>query len=186
MKQIAVYSGSFNPLHKGHQAIMEQLTRQGGFDEVYLVVTPQNPFKGEEGRQTGEERFQAALEALRRHPELRVKALDLELRMEPPQYTIRTLDTLRALEPENGFTLAIGADNLASFPRWRAYERILLEYGVVVFPRKGYHRGHLKARLLRENPAYRITLLPSPLVTISSTQIREGLAAGRDMSKWLM
>lgn len=184
--KIAVYSGSFNPLHIGHQAIMAQLTRQGGFDRVYLVVTPQNPFKGAEGRQTGEERFQAALEALRRHPELRVKALDMELKMPPPQYTIRTLDTLRAQEPDKDFTLAIGADNLASFPRWRDYDRILLEYGVVVFPRKGYHRGHLKARLLKENPAYRITLLDAPLVTISSTQIREGLAAGKDMSKWLM
>ena len=178
MKRIAVYSGSFNPLHKGHQAIMEHLTRRAGFDEVYLVVTPQNPFKGVEGRQTGEDRFQAALEALRRHPELRVKACDLELRMDPPQYTIRTLDALRALEPENRFTLVIGADNLASFPRWRDYGRILLEYGVVVFPRKGYHRGHLRARLLRENPAYRITLLQAPLVTISSTEIREGIAAG--------
>lgn len=186
MRRIAVYSGSFNPLHKGHLAIMEHLTREAGFDEVYLVVTPQNPFKGAEGRDTGEERFQAALEALRRHPELRVRALDIELKMDPPQYTIRTLDALRAQEPENRFTLVIGADNLASFPRWRDYGRILLEYGVAVFPRKGYHRGHLRARLLRENPSYQITLLKAPLVTISSTEIREGQAAGKDMSNWLM
>lgn len=186
MSRIAVYSGSFNPLHKGHQAIMEHLTTKAGFDEVYLVVTPQNPFKGEEGRQTGEERFRAAQEALRRHPSLRVKALDIELRMDPPQYTIRTLDALHALEPQNQFTLVIGADNLESFPRWRDYGRILTDYGVAVFPRKGYHRGHLKARLLKENPAYRIALLKAPLVTISSTQIREKTAAGKDMSRWLM
>ena len=69
---------------------------------------------------------------------------------------------------------------------WRFHERILLEYGVVVFPRKGYHRGHDRARLLKENPDYRITLLDAPLVNISSTEIRKGLEEGRDMSKWLM
>ena len=106
--------------------------------------------------------------------------------MLPPQYTIRTLDALKEREPGNEFTLVIGADNLANFMGWRFHERILLEYGVVVFPRKGYHRGHDKARLLKENPHYRITLLKAPLVNISSTEIRMGLEEGRDMSKWLM
>ena len=184
--KIAVYSGSFNPLHKGHEAIIRFLTREAGFDMVYLVVTPQNPFKDAHTLPTGEGRFQAAVEAIGRHPDLKVKAQDLELYMTPPQYTIRTLDALKAREPENEFTLVIGADNLENFGGWRFHERILLEYGVVVFPRKGYHRGHARARLLKENPAYRIKLLKAPLVTISSTQIREGLAAGKDMSAWLM
>ena len=183
---IAVYSGSFNPLHKGHEAILRYLTREAGFDRVYLVVTPQNPFKSTHTLPAGEDRYQAALEALARHPDLLVTAQDIELRMPPPQYTIRTLDALREREPENTFTLVIGADNLDSFSLWHLYERILLEYGVAVFPRKGFHRGHARARLLRENPSYRIRLLKAPLVTISSTQIREGLAAGKDMSRWLM
>ena len=106
--------------------------------------------------------------------------------MPPPQYTIRTLDVLREREPQNDFTLVIGADNLAGFAGWRFHERILLEYGVAVFPRKGYHRGYAKARLLKENPDYKIELLKAPLVTISSTQIRKGQAAGKDMSNWLM
>jgi len=55
-----------------------------------------------------------------------------------------------------------------------------------VFPRKGYHRGHAKAKLLKENPSYKITLLKAPLVTISSTEIRHGTADGKDMSHWLM
>ena len=184
--KIAVYSGSFNPLHKGHQAIMEFLTREAGFDCVYLIVTPQNPFKERHTLPAGQERFDAAVAAVARHPELKVKVLDIELKMTPPQYTIRTLDTLHQMEPENDFTLVIGADNLANFAGWRFHERILLDYGVVVFPRKGYHRGHDKARLLRENPAYKIRLLKAPLVTISSTEIRNGLNEGRDMSRWLM
>ena len=118
------------------------------------------------------------MEAVARHPELSVRVEDIELRMSPPQYTVRTLDTLKAREPENDFTLVIGADNLDNFTRWRDYSRILLEYGVVVFPRKGFHRGHLKARLLKENPAYKIRLIKAPNVTISSTQIRNGIAEG--------
>ena len=183
---IAVYSGSFNPLHIGHEAIIRFLTQEAGFDLVYLVVTPQNPFKEAHTLPAGRGRFQAAVEAIARHPDLKVVAQDIELHMTPPQYTIRTLDALHEREPENSFTLVIGADNLSKFQLWRYHERILLEYGVVVFPRKGFHRGHAKARLLKENPDYRITLLKAPLVTISSTEIREGQAAGRDMSAYLM
>ena len=184
--KIAVYSGSFNPLHIGHQAILEYLTREREFDWVYLVVSPQNPLKEAAYALSGRERYEAAVAAVKRHPEIRVWVDDIELGMEPPQYTIRTLDALRRREPENEFTLVIGADNLESFPRWRDYGRILREYGVAVFPRKGFHRGHLKARLMREDPAYRIELLQAPRIDISSTDIRDGIAAGRDMSHWLM
>ena len=183
---IAVYSGSFNPLHKGHEAIIRFLTQKAGFDLVYLVVTPQNPFKESHSLPSGQGRFDAAREAVKRHPDLKVKLDDIELRMIPPQYTIRTLDALKEREPQNDFTLVIGADNLENFQGWRYHERILLEYGVVVFPRKGYHRGHARARLLKENPLYRITLLKAPLVNISSTTIREAEVSGQDMSKWLM
>lgn len=184
--QIAVYSGSFNPLHKGHEAIIRFLTQEAGFDRVYLVVTPLNPFKQHHSLPAGEARFEAAVAAVKRHPDLKVQVEDIELKMTPPQYTIRTLDVLHEREPENDFTLVIGADNLASFGGWRFHERILREYGVVVFPRKGFHRGRDKARLLKAVPGARIALVKAPLVTISSTQIREGIAAGKDMSAWLM
>ena len=183
---IAVYSGSFYPLHIGHQAIMEYLTHEGGFDWVYLIVSPQNPFKDATNVLTGRERYDAAVEAVKRHPELRVWVDDIELGMEPPHYTIRTLDALREREPENTFTLVVGADNLANFTGWRDYRRILREYGLVVFPRKGFHRGRLKARLLREDPAYRIALAAAPRVDISSSEIRAGMASGRDMARYLM
>ena len=183
---VAVYSGSFNPLHIGHEAIIRYLTAEAGFDTVYLVVTPQNPFKEKHSHPTGRERYDAAVAAVKRHPDLKVKVLDIELDMPSPQYTINTLDALQAAEPGNCFTLIIGADNLERFGGWRFHERILLDYGVAVFPRRGYHRGYAKARLLKENPAYRIQLLKAPNVDISSTQIREGLAEGKDMSAWLM
>ena len=183
----AVYSGSFNSLHIGHLAIMRYLIEDAGFDRVLLVVSPQNPFKDASANETGAARYNAACEAVARHSELKgVEVSDIELAMTPPHYTIRTLDTLRAARQEDEFTLVVGADNLDSFPRWRDYVRILTEYGIAVYPRKGFHRGRLKARLMKENKSYRISLLNAPLVTISSTEIRNRMAAGQDCTEWLM
>ena len=120
MNKIAVYSGSFNPLHIGHLAIMRHMIEKEGFDYVYLIVSPKNPLKDGISSGTGRERYEAALEAVARRfpgPERKVKVDDIELTMPEPHYTIRTLDALREREPENSFTLIIGADNLDSIRR---------------------------------------------------------------------
>ena len=187
--KIAVYSGSFNPLHVGHQAIMEFLTNEKDFDWVYLVVSPQSPFKDASNNLTGRQRYEAAVEAVLRHPEIHVWVDDIELGMEPPHYTIRTLDALKEREPGNDFTLVIGADNLDCFLGWREAERILREYGVVVFPRSGYDAAAIREGMLAMpgGEDFRIEIMEeAPLVDISSTQIRDGIASGLDMSGWLM
>lgn len=212
--RIAVYSGSFDPLHIGHKAIMEYLTREKEFDWVYLVISPQNPFKDPSKALSANERYYAAIEAVRRHPELHVWVDNIELTMEPPHYTIRTLDALKKREPENDFTLVIGADNLESIHRWRDFPRILSEYGVAVYPRTGSDLKHLRETLYKEMqtlPApyvldssyaersepgmlgledveslYHISIIDAPIVNISSTRIREGIERGEDMSEWLM
>jgi len=183
---IAVYSGSFDPLHIGHKAVMEYLTLEKEFDWVYLVISPQNPFKNAAKALTGQERYESAIEAVRRCPELHVWVDNIELSMEPPHYTIRTLDELRAREPENSFKLVIGADNLLHFREWLHYDRILSEYGLVVYPREGADMHALVSGLLAENPAYSIEMIEAPLVDISSTMIRDGLEKGEDMSEYLM
>lgn len=184
--RIAVYSGSFDPLHIGHKAVMEYLTSERKFDWVYLVISPQNPFKDASKALTGEQRYESAIEAVRRCPELHVWVDNIELSMTPPHYTVRTLDELSAREPENHFTLVIGADNLIHFREWKGYERILLEYGLIVYPRTGADMYALVDGFMKENPAYRIDMIEAPLVDISSTRIREGLEGGEDMSEFLM
>lgn len=211
--RIAVYSGSFDPLHIGHQAIMEYLTRERTFDWVYLVISPQNPFKDPSKALSGERRYRAAIDAVHRHPELHVWVDNIELQMDPPHYTIRTLDALRRREPENEFTLVVGADNLENMLRWRDAPRILSEYGVAVYPRKGFDLTKIReilydkmlslpsaytldAAALHDTPGtvgfedaehlYKIDIIDAPIVDISSTRIREGLAAGEDMSAWMM
>ena len=210
--KIAVYSGSFNPLHIGHLAIMEYLTREKDFDRVYLVVSPKNPLKDGISADSGAARYRAAVEAVGRHPELHVTVDDIELNMEPPQYTIRTLDALKHREPDNDFTLIIGADNLSSIRKWRDFQRILSEYGVAVYPRKGFDTAAIRKMLMEEcrlipalyvldgsdsgedkltledggHHLYDIQILDAPIVDISSTEIREGLAHGKDMSGFMM
>ena len=211
--KIAVYSGSFNPLHIGHKAIMEYLTRQREYDWVYLVVSPKNPLKDSISADTGDDRYKAAVEAVRRHPELHVWVDDIELRMDPPHYTIKTLDALKLREPENDFTLVMGADNLQDIHRWRDFPRILSEYGVAVYPRKGFDLAQIREQLIEEcryfpapyvldanemapegmrsleetlRDTYNIEIIDAPIVDISSTEIRNGIAEGKDMSDWLM
>ena len=183
---IAVYSGSFNPLHIGHLAIMRYLTDVAGYDYVYLIVSPKNPLKDGISSATGRDRFEAAQEAVSRHKGLKVKTDDIELSMPEPHYTIRTLNALKEREPENSFTLIMGADNLASIRKWREYKRILTDFGCSVYPRQGHDLNDIRKDLLDEDSSYRIDILNAGMVDISSSEIRESQARGEDMSAWLM
>ena len=188
--KIAIYSGSFNPLHIGHLAIMKHMVEEVGYDMVYLIVSPKNPLKDGISSASGHDRFEAATEAVARHfvmsEKQKVKVDDIELTMPEPHYTIRTLDALKVREPDNEFTFIMGADNLADIRRWRDYGRILREYGVAVYPREGINLDEVKKGLIEEDNSYRIQILDAPMVDISSTDIREGMAAGKDMREWLM
>ena len=183
---IAVYSGSFNPLHIGHLAILKYLVGEGGYDCVYLIVSPKNPLKEGISAASGTDRFNAAVEAVKRHFSEKVKVDDIELTMPAPHYTIRTLDALREREPGNAFTLVMGADNLADIRRWRDYGRILKEYGTAVYPRNGFDLNVVKDELLKEDASYKINILNAEMVDISSPIIRDAIAQGQDMSGWLM
>ena len=106
--------------------------------------------------------------------------------MPEPHYSIPTLEALRKREPENDFTIIMGADNLALIRNWKDYSRILTEFGTAVFPREGNDLAKIKQDLLNENPAYKIQIIDAPLVTVSSSQIREGIQKGEDVSHLLM
>ena len=116
----------------------------------------------------------------------RVRVDDIELTMPEPHYTIRTLKALHEREPYNAFTLIMGADNLACIRKWKDYQSILTDFGIAVFPRKGHEMESLRQDLLTENSTYKIRLLDAPLVTISSTEIREALKRGEDTSQFMM
>ena len=185
---VAVYSGSFNPLHIGHLAIMKHLVQEAGFDMVYLIVSPKNPLKDSISSLSARDRYEAAVDAVNRHftPLSEVFVDDIELNMPEPHYSIRTLNALQEREPDNTFTLIMGADNLACIRSWKDYHAILSDFGVAVFPREGFDMTTIRQGLINESPDYRIRLLNAPLVTISSTEIRNAKERGEDVSKFLM
>ena len=190
--KVAVYSGSFNPLHIGHLAIMKYMVEEASYDMVYLIVSPKNPLKDGISSDSGMDRYKAAVEAVKRHfcdtegQTGKVLVDDIELTMPEPHYTIRTLDALKVREPENSFTFIMGADNLADIRRWKDYGRILREYGAAVYPREGIDLDVVEADLLKEDKEFKIKVVNAPMVDISSSEIREGIAAGKDMSSFLM
>ncbi len=199
--ETAVYSGSFNPLHIGHLAILRRLAEL--YDRVLLVVSPINPLKATATSLDAQVRLDAARAALARHPELsgdipscteqgcrplrgKVRVSDIEFRLPTPNYTIDTLDALKSENPSASLPLVVGGDQIADFRRWKDYRRILTDYGAAVFPREGFDTAAIRSDLLRECPRYRIRLINMPLVPVSSTQIREALASGKDVSTLLM
>ena len=153
---------------------------------VYLIVSPKNPLKDSISESTGQDRYDAAIAAVNRHFNQKVRVDDIELNMPAPHFTVRTLMALKEREPENTFTFVMGADNLADIRRWRDYTTILKDFGVAVFPRTGHNLTQIKQDLLNEDPAYRIQILEAELVNISSTQIREAVANGENPSDYLM
>ena len=166
------------------------MIEEAGFDMVYLIVSPKNPLKDGISSATGQERYQAAVEAVNRQfkedSEQKVKVDDIELNMPEPHYTVRTLNSLKVRESENSFTFVMGADNLADIRRWRDYSTILKDFGVAVFPRIGYDLAQIKQDLLNEDPAYKIQILKAPMVNISSTEIRTAQSLGEDITQYLM
>ncbi len=200
--ETALYGGSFNPLHIGHLAILRKLA--DSFDRIYLVVSPKNPLKDNIDASSAETRLKAASEALLRHPELcdgsrrgRVILSDIEFRLPSPNYSINTLDALAAemtdalaaemaAEGPVSLTMVVGGDQIADIRRWKDYERILLEYGVAVFPREGCDLEAIRLDLLSENPDYKIRLMDMPEVPVSSSEIRLALSKGQSVDGLLM
>lgn len=187
--RIAVYSGSFNPMHIGHIAIVRYLLDSGGFDKVYLVVSPRNPFKDSAIAANSDERLAAARQAISQNGlSERVVVEDIEFSMPQPSYTVHTLDALQAREPAARFTLIIGADNLPDMLKWHEGERLLSQYGIAVYPRDGFdmeHDRHVLYHTPHHHPFHIKTMKDAPKIEVSSTKIREILSRGEDASSLL-
>lgn len=186
-RNIVVYSGSFNPLHIGHKAIIQELSRR--YDWVYLIVTPKNPLKIDIDENTVDDRIDVAHKAMLKNEIFNVTVSDIEKNMLPPYYTIRTLDELQKQNSKNSFSLVIGADNLRQLREWKDYQRILLEYGVIVFPRGKDDVDvleNLRYEYLKENSGYKIEIINTLIPNISSTEIRNAIKNGINVDNLLM
>lgn len=164
MKKVAIFGGSFNPIHTGHIALAQAVQQQCGLDEVWLMVSPQNPLKRNDADLLDDSlRFEMAQKALEGVEG--VKACDYEFHLPKPSYTWNTLQHLTKDYPDYTFTLLIGGDNWAHFQRWRHWKDILWHHDVIVYPRDEY-QGTISVSLLN----------------VSSTEIRKRVRAGQSIS----
>ena len=134
-----LYFGSFNPVHRGHVAVADAVLESTGAEALWFVVSPQNPFKAGKELAPETDRIEMARIALQSavHSD-RMAVSDIEFRLTKPNRTIRTLEKLRTEYPGRKFSLLIGSDNMAGFPKWMHSQEILDRYRVLVYPRPGY------------------------------------------------
>lgn len=164
-----IFGGSFNPIHNGHVALASSMLKMAGLDEVWLMVTPQNPWKVDSYLMADEWRLQLARAAVEDIPGL--VASDYEFHLPKPSYTWDTLQALSRDYPDRSFTLIIGGDNWERFGNWYAHDQILANYDIVIYPRKG-------SRIRKSSLPPNVRLLRMPLINVSGTEIRQRMAEG--------
>ena len=172
-----LYFGSFNPMHIGHLAIANYMLEFTDLDELRLVLSPKNPLKSDRNMFPLEERLQRMERAVAQLA-LPITVSTVEFDLPKPYYTINTLCYLAAMEPHVCFVLIMGADNLAFIEKWYQWQKLLQEFEVYLYPRTGYDAE----ALCKE---YGTKYIDAPLIDISSTFIREGLAKGKNMNGFL-
>ncbi|MBQ5997321.1 MAG: nicotinate-nucleotide adenylyltransferase [Bacteroidales bacterium] len=166
---IGLFFGSFNPVHNGHLAIAQYMLAHGGLDELWMVVSPRNPFKREEDLLADEERLRMVQLAVADCDGIR--ACDVEFGLPRPSYTINTLRYLSETFPDNRFVLIIGSDCLNQFHNWRAADEIIRDYPRLVYPRPGTDPA-----VLAQIPNGR--LVEAEYLDISSTRVRDMIRSG--------
>ena len=183
MKRIGIFGGSFNPIHLGHTALAAYICEQGLVDEVWLMVSPQNPLKRDLTLLDENERLTMAHLAVASYPML--KACDFEFTLPRPSYTYHTLQALRAAYPECEFSLIIGEDNWQCFNRWYRGEDIARETPIIVYPRSSERPAPDGELSIVEVNSQLSILKNPPLLPYSSTEVRQHIAAGHDASHML-
>lgn len=167
--------GSFNPVHSGHLMVASYIRQACGLDEVWLSVSPVNPFKDKLRQVDDIQRYEMLTMALEGADGLR--GIDTEMSLPRPSYTLTLLEHLSEEYPHCDFTLIIGSDNWIAFERWRNPDVILQRYGVIVYPRPGYE--------VEDIATPGAQLVKAPGIDISSTFIRNSIADGFDMAYYL-
>ena len=176
MKKVGIYSGSFNPIHHGHVMLANDLVEFSDLDELWFVVTPQNPLKKKEDLLDDDERLKMVQLAVGDDPRFHVS--DIEMHLPTPSYTINTLTALSEQHPDCEFIFICGMDSLQNLKNWREYQKILDNYELLVFPREGFDGGDLI-----NYPS--VNVLKTPIIEVSSTFIRNCVKEGRDMRHFM-
>ncbi|WP_350289323.1 nicotinate (nicotinamide) nucleotide adenylyltransferase [uncultured Croceitalea sp.] len=179
MKKVGLYFGTFNPIHIGHLIIANHMVEFSDLDEVWMVITPQSPFKTKKSLLDNHHRYQMVFEATTDYPKLKPSKIEFDLPQ--PNYTITTLVHLEEkYKYEYSFSLIMGEDNLKSFHKWKNYDVILQNYDLYVYPR--ISSGSTEHQF-KDHP--KIHKVDAPIIEVSSTFIRKQHALGKNIKSML-
>lgn len=182
MSKIGLYFGSFNPIHIGHIVIAGYMTEFTPIEEIWFVVSPQNPLKKKGSLLDNYQRLHMVNLGIGRN--YRMKASDIEFRLPLPSYTIHTLAYLEEKYQNHNFCLVMGEDNLYTLDKWKNAAELVKRYEIYVYPRPGSGKPHSPALdALMSRAAVRH--VRAPLMDISGTFIRKGIRQGKDMSYFM-
>ena len=173
MIRTGIFGGSFNPIHNGHIILARQLKKQAALDEVWLMVSPQNPLKQHADLLADEARMEMARKAV--EGEEGIMACDYEMHLPRPSYTWNTLQALRHDFSDREFVLMIGGDNWERFPRWYRADDIVSHYRLVVYPRRG---SDIDTATLPPT----VQVVEAELLDISSTDVRRRVRQGKTIA----
>ena len=173
---IGIFSGSFNPIHIGHLALANWICEFCGLDELWLLVSPQNPLKKNSDLINEKKRLELVQASVVGYPKFKVS--DFEFSLPRPSYTIDTLHALKKQYPEYTFHLIMGADNWDNMSRWKDYESIISEFPIIIYPRTGYE-------IEIPEKYTNIKKVEAPVIEISSTFIRQSINEGKDIRFFL-
>src|ERR1700733_8027136 len=168
--RVGLYFGSFNPIHHGHLIIANYILDHTDLDQVWFVVSPQNPLKPSGSLLNEYHRLflvQTAIEG-----ENGLKASDIEFKLPKPSYTVDTLAYLQEKYPAHAFSIIMGSDSFQNLPKWKNYQWLLQHFPVYVYKRPAHEV------LPSFESARRVIILDAPLLPISATGIRKNIKEG--------
>ncbi len=176
MIKTGLFFGSFNPIHIGHMAIANYMLEFSDIDQLWFVISPQNPLKAKLTLLADYHRLELARKAVDDDDRFRIS--DIEFSMPKPSYTIDTLAYLSEKYPDNEFYLIMGADGLKTFHHWKNSQLIKEKYHRLVYPRPGISSEEISAHV-------NITLMEAPKIEISSSFIRKSIREEKDIRYFL-
>lgn len=171
-KKTGLFFGSFNPIHLGHMIVAAYMREFTDLEQVWFVISPQNPLKDKNSLLADHHRLMLVKTAIEDDPDFRVS--DIEFKMPRPSYTIDTMTWLSEKYTDREFVLIAGTDILGSFHKWKNYDVLLEYYRLYIYNRPGFDPGKY-----RNHPS--ITLIDAPQIEISSSFIRKAIAAGKNV-----
>lgn len=179
MKKIGLFFGSFNPIHIGHLILGNYILENSDMEELWFVVSPQNPFKDKKSLLNDHNRLDMVQLAVKNYPKMR--ASNVEFSLPKPSYTIDTLTYLKEKYPNVSFALIMGEDNLESLPKWKNFEKLISDYHIIVYPRTFEGEKKDSEYLQHGN----ISMINAPVIELSATEIRNMIKEGKNVRPML-